>query len=81
MFAAVKNQGTALKFADPIFRDDRNMCLEAIKNKGEALLFASPRLKKDRELLLIAVKNDPAAIFANPELVNDPEIKKAYDSH
>ena len=54
---AVKNDGSALKYASENLKEDREIVLEAVKNDGSALEYASENLKEDREIVLEAENN------------------------
>jgi hypothetical protein len=52
---AVRNDGSALKYAPAIFQNDREIVLEAIKSCGGALSYANPHFMQDRELIILAL--------------------------
>ena len=51
----VKQQGLALKYADPIFLKDKKMVLIAVKNNGTVLEIVDDELKDDEEVVRCAV--------------------------
>ena len=55
MLAAVRRDGTALKFTPDELQRDREIVLAAVKQYGPSLEFASDELKHDREIVLAAV--------------------------
>eukprot|EP00913_Durusdinium_trenchii_P024254 g22772.t1 len=74
VMAAVKSRGTALKFADPALRRDREIALAAVAKDGHALRYASA-LRADREVVLAAALNSGSSIqHAAPHLRKDIEI-------
>lgn len=56
---AVKQNGMALEYANPIFKGDYNTVKIAVNNNGNALQFASYDLRNDRDIVLNAVMNNP----------------------
>ncbi len=75
MLQAVKQNGSALKFASEELRNDREFILEAVKQNGYALECASKELQNDSEIVLEAVKQNSYALqFASKELRNDREF-------
>ena len=58
-----------------LFRDDKEIVLEAVKENGRALQYASKLLRNDKEVVLEAVKQDGRPLeYASNELKNDKEI-------
>ena len=47
MLAAVKSDGSALEYAPPELRADREVVLAAVKSHGQALVCASPELQAE----------------------------------
>ena len=77
VLATVKQNGSALYYADKSLQKDREIVLAAVKQYGWALEYADESLKKDREIVLAAVKQDSDALeYASEELQNDPELKE-----
>ncbi len=54
VLVAVKQDGTALKYASPELRAAREVVLAAVQRDGMALYYASPELVLDPELMLMA---------------------------
>lgn len=75
VLAAVKQNGIALRVADPLLQKDRDIVLAAVKRNGYALEFADGSLKEDRDIVLAAVKESGESLqFADLTLKKDREI-------
>ena len=75
VMVAVKQYGTALKYAVKNLKKDKQIVLEAVKSDGLALQYADKSLQQDREVVLAAVKNATRALkYAHPSLKKDKEI-------
>jgi len=75
MMMAVKECGTALKYASDKLRGDRALVFEAVHQNGSTLQQASEEVKADKEVVLEAVQRYGAALqWASEELRADQEI-------
>ncbi len=75
VMVAVKEHGTALKYATNALQNDKQIVLEAVKNDGLALQYADKSLRNDREVVLVAVKNATRALkYVDSSLKKDKEI-------
>ncbi len=75
LLKAVKEDGSALEYADKSLKADRDIVLAAVKQDGDALSFADKSFRADRKVVLAAVKtNGYALIFADKTLKADREI-------
>jgi len=69
--AAVKQYGSALKYASDALKSDREIVLTAVKQDGNALQFASDTLKSDTEIVLTAYNQNVNALhYASDTLKN-----------
>jgi hypothetical protein len=72
MLAAVKETGTALRYASARLQDNEEVVLAAVNQNGTALTYASARLKDDEAIVLAAVEQDSyALIYASARLRSD----------
>jgi hypothetical protein len=72
---AVKQNGMALEYADPIFKGDYNTVKMAVNRNGNALQFASADLRNEPDIVAVAVKNDGNALqYATHYLRNDFDL-------
>jgi|GEM_PF-3909481 len=75
VLAAVRNSGTALKYASLRLRDDPCIVRAAVEQDGMALQYAGPKSRADRDIVLIAVKEDYGAFkYADPLLQKDRDF-------
>jgi hypothetical protein len=80
VYAAVTQNGLALRYASPELKADRIIVLAAVRENGLALDYASPALTADRVIVLAAVEENGLAIqYASEELRNDHII--VYSAH
>jgi hypothetical protein len=72
VMAAVKQSGTALRFASKRLQDDEAIVLAAVNSDGLSLIYASDRLRDDYDVVLAAVRKDRTALgYASDRLRND----------
>ena len=75
MLAAVKGNGSALKYASVELLGDREVVLTAVKDTGWALRFASTALRANREVVLAAVNDTGFALkYASAALQAHPLV-------
>jgi hypothetical protein len=78
MLASVKQDGTALAYADLELMSDKEIVLTAVghdRGQRTALQWAAPELQADREVVLAAVKASYCALaYASKELKADREV-------
>ena len=86
MLAAIKNDGSAIKYADKKLTADKKVILAAVKNYSDALEFADKKLKADKEVVLAAIKIEGRNIrYIDKKLTADKDIilaaitKSAYN--
>ena len=73
VLAAVRENGHALQYADPVLRADREIGLAAVQNDGEALELT--HLNNDREIVFAAVRQIGRALqYASDYLREDRGI-------
>lgn len=71
----VKKNGVWFQSLDLVFRNDKEVLLEAVKVWGDALGFTSDELRSDKEVVIVAVKKFPRAYrFSGVEMQKDREI-------
>jgi len=58
VLAAVRKNGTALRFVSDAFKADREIAAAAVKQTGIALKYASVTLQDDIEFVLVALSSD-----------------------
>ena len=76
VLAAVKQDGSALKYAAEVLQADREIVLAAVKQHGSVLEYAAAGLQADREIVLAAVKRFGLAIwYASGALRTDPKLR------
>jgi len=90
VLAAVRIQGVALQFADPVLQADPSVVSVAVAQNGIALNYARLRANESivhgqsvqealkwREVVLVAAAQDGHALWAAPELLQDDrEVKR-----
>ncbi len=75
LLKAVKEDGSALEYADKSLKADRDIVLAAVKQNGYALEYAAKSLKADRDIVLAAVKQDGDALsFADKSFRADRKV-------
>ena len=89
VMAAVKEDGSALQFADESLKKDKEIVLAAVKQDGFALQYADKSLKKDNEVVMAAIKQDseriamlsssPTRFKDNIKAPEDVEDDEMYD--
>jgi len=71
----VKKDGWGMRFAHPIWYDQRPVILAAVSNYGMALEFSTYTLCNDKEIVETAIKNNGMAfMYASDELKNNKEM-------
>jgi hypothetical protein len=74
----IKQDPTLLKKAG-IFKDDKDVVMEAVVQSGSLLEYASDEMKNDKEIVKAAIRENYLAFeFASEDLRNDPEIQEVY---
>jgi hypothetical protein len=74
----IKQDPTVLKKAG-IFKDDKDVVMEAVVQSGSLLEYASDEMKNDKEIVKAAIRENYLAFeFASEDLRNDPEIQEVY---
>jgi len=72
---AVRQDGSALRFAGENLRADREVVIEAVRKHGMALQFAAVELRGDRDIVIQAVQQEGWALgCAAIELCSDYEV-------
>jgi CxxC motif-containing protein len=75
VFAAVINDGSALRYASAELKNDREIVMAALKEDSYAFVSASEELKNDKEVVLAALKNRGDVMrYISEALKNDREI-------
>ena len=75
VFAAVQQDGTAIRYAREDLRADSEVVLAAVKQNGNALQYANEDLRADHEIVLAAVQQDGRALqFADETLLQDEQF-------
>ncbi len=67
VLAAVKSEGSAIKWADKAFCNDPDIALAAVTQNGEAYLYVHPRLQKQSKYVMAAIKSCPYALQWAPQ--------------
>ena len=81
VLAAVKNKGTALRFAGHVLRADKEVVLAAVRKDGSALYYASPDLREDKEVVMAAVQNKGVSLQYAVELQSDKDVVMVAVKH
>lgn len=76
--AAVKSDGAALQFVDPLLTDDERLVVAAVESNGRAFRYSSERLRGKMEIVLAACNDTVPKVewkkeiwkFATEELKN-----------
>jgi hypothetical protein len=79
---AVCHDGTALHFASPSLKNDKEVVMTAVGHDGTLLCNASMSLRNDKEVVMTAVSNHGyALVYASASLRNDKEVVMAAVSN
>jgi len=78
VLAAVTNEGTALRQADPRLQNDPRIVRAAVTSKPTALEYASPELQNDPSIVLVAVRGDSYQKGREPALKYASEPLKSH---
>lgn len=75
VLAAVKQNGMALRHADPDLRGDFDIAFAAVQQDGNALQYVGRNLKANRDIVLAAIQRSGCVLqFADPALSRDMEF-------
>lgn len=70
--------GSILEFAPQVWKNNRELVLQAVQTKGRALQYASETLKNDKELALAAIETHPENFkYISKSLQSDKDILNA----
>ncbi|CAK9049081.1 unnamed protein product [Durusdinium trenchii] len=77
VLSIIKNNGWAIRYAPPLFRNSEEVCVAAMKTYGLGLEFLSPLMRRNEKVVKAALSHcGMALIFAPEELRSRRDVVK-----
>lgn len=76
--ATLKNSPFVLELLSDVYKNDKEIVLEAVKANGDALQFASKELKGDKDVVLAAITSYPRSLMYAHKRFRDNDKVRTY---